>query len=178
MRYLAFSAAALFLSAIPARASSSVHEDERTLRLEHPLLEDMRIDTGEAEKQLQDIEEEVRSGILPKIEFDFDSDVIKPSSRPTLDAVAEILIKNPTLKVLITAHTCRIGSYKYNMDLSLRRARSVKKYLTSQGVIPSYVRFRGKGYTEPIADNRTPEGRARNRRVEFHILQREWSAIY
>lgn len=175
---LAASTAVSWLAVAPVHASSSVHEDERTLRLEHPQLEDMRIDTGEAEKQLQDIEEEVNSGILPKIEFDFDSDVIKPASYPTLDSIAEILMKNPTHKVLITAHTCRIGSYQYNMDLSLRRARSVKKYLTSKGVIPTYIRFRGKGYTEPIADNRTPEGRARNRRVEFHILTREWSAVY
>src|SRR5689334_8298947 len=101
--------AMLLAAALSApRAQAGPYKENGSLSLEHPELEQMRLDTGEAEKELADVEEAVNAGVLPKIEFDFDSDVIKAASYPTLDSIAKILIKNPREKLLITAHTCRI----------------------------------------------------------------------
>lgn len=71
-----------------------------------------------------------------------------------------------------------MGSPEYNENLSVRRAKAVKAYLVKQGVPPPSIQFRGKGLTEPIADNKTEEGRSRNRRVEFTLVQRDWDAVY
>ncbi len=134
--------------------------------------------TSMARKELEELEIRVRKGKLPKILFDFDSDKIEPGSRPTLDEIAAILRRHPDVKVMVLAHTCNMGSEEYNQDLSERRAKSVKAYLVKRGVPPPSIRFRGKGFSEPIADNATEEGRIRNRRVEFRLGRRGWSAVY
>jgi outer membrane protein OmpA-like peptidoglycan-associated protein len=79
---------------------------------------------------------------------------------------------------MIRAHTCTIGSDKYNLNLSQRRAKSVKEWLVKQGVPPPYIRYRGLGYHVPVADNSTPEGREKNRRVEFRVTFRDWDSVY
>jgi OOP family OmpA-OmpF porin len=73
--------------------------------------------------------------------------------------------------VEIGGHTDSIGSPQYNRSLSQRRADSVARYLSSQGVDPSHMTARGYGEDMPIADNGTEDGRAQNRRVEFKVLQ-------
>jgi outer membrane protein OmpA-like peptidoglycan-associated protein len=79
---------------------------------------------------------------------------------------------------MIFAHTDIIGTDDYNVDLSLRRAKSVKAYLASKGAAPPSMRFHGYGSKKPMADNETDDGRAKNRRVEFYITTREWNAVY
>lgn len=128
--------------------------------------------------ELADIMKKVEDGRLPKIEFDFDSAHIKLASRPTLDAVADLMLRNPKLKLMIRAHTDAVGTEAYNLDLSARRAKAVMTYLARLGVPPPFMRYRGLGFSEPIADNSTPEGRAKNRRVEFRVTFRRWDAIY
>ena len=64
------------------------------------------------------------------------------------------------------------------MDLSRRRAKSVKTYLAAQGVPPPSMRFHGFGASKPLADNATDEGRAKNRRVEFYVTTRTWKSVY
>ncbi|GAX60515.1 outer membrane protein and related peptidoglycan-associated (lipo)proteins [Candidatus Scalindua japonica] len=71
------------------------------------------------------------------------------------------------MKVRIEGHTDDIGSMKYNMDLSSKRAQAIKDYLVGKGIDPSRITTIGLGYTQPIADNDTPEGRALNRRAEI-----------
>ena len=66
-----------------------------------------------------------------------------------------------------SAATDNVGGAKYNMNLSLGRADAVKVYLVSQGIAASRIATRGFGFTKPVADNSKPEGRARNRRIEF-----------
>lgn len=132
----------------------------------------------EPEDEMAIILERVKKGDLPTIQFEFDSEKLKPSSAPTLDAIADLMLRNPKMKLLVHAHTCTIGTKEYNLDLSERRAKSVKTYLTKKGVPPPSIRFRGKGFSEPIADNKTIEGRRLNRRVEFQLLRRWWSSIY
>ena len=131
-----------------------------------------------AKDAIADIEKRIERGELPKIEFDFDMDEITPESEPTLMLVADLLIANPRLKVFVLAHTDSIGTEEYNLDLSERRAKSVKSNLVQKGVAPPSIRFKGLGFSRPIADNSTDWGRAKNRRVEFRVTYREWEAVY
>ena len=131
-----------------------------------------------AREELDTIQKQVETGNLPKIQFEFDRDAITPESNPTLELVAKLLIKNPRLKVICLAHTDSVGTEEYNLDLSERRARSVKSFLVKEGVGPPSIRFKGMGYSRPIADNSTDEGRAKNRRVEFRVTYRDWEAVY
>jgi outer membrane protein OmpA-like peptidoglycan-associated protein len=131
-----------------------------------------------AREALADIQSKVERGELPKIQFEFDSDAITPESDPTLSLVAQLLLKNPRLKVICLAHTDSVGTAEYNLDLSERRARSVKKFLVKEGVPPPSIRFKGMGYSRPLADNSTDEGRAKNRRVEFRVTYRDWDTVY
>ncbi len=127
---------------------------------------------------IADIERRIERGDLPKILFEFDKDEITPESAPTLDLIAEVLTRNSKLKVIILAHTDSVGTEEYNADLSERRARSVKTALSKRGVHPPSMRFLGFGFSRPIADNSTDEGRAKNRRVEFRVTGRDWPSVY
>lgn len=102
---------------------------------------------------------------LGSVQFAFDSSAIDGPSSAILDEAANILKQNPG-NVLITGHTCNIGSAAYNMQLSLRRAQAVKDYLVRKGVPASSLSVEGKGLTAPRYDNRTEEGRRLNRRAE------------
>ena len=132
----------------------------------------------EPEQELADIIKRIERGELPKINFESGSDEITLAYYPTLDAVADLLLGSPQLKLIALAHTDAVGTEAYNLDLSERRAKSVKAYLVQRGVPPPSVRFRGMGFSEPIADNSTDEGRAKNRRVEFRITSRDWDSVY
>ena len=105
------------------------------------------------------------SGIL----FDTDRSDLKPAAQSNLQNLAASLQKNPETDILIIGHTDNTGSPQHNMDLSVRRASSVKSYITANNVDPSRLTIKGMGETEPIADNSTVEGRAQNRRVEIVI---------
>lgn len=131
-----------------------------------------------ASKELSRIQGRIDQGDLPKVQFDFDSSEIRPESYPTLNLIADLILKRPSLKLRISAHTCTMGSFEYNMKLSERRAKSVKEYLVKQGAYPPSIRYRGYGYTQPVADNSTEEGREKNRRVEFRIVKRDWDSVY
>jgi outer membrane protein OmpA-like peptidoglycan-associated protein len=106
------------------------------------------------------------SGIL----FDVDKADIKPAAQTNLQNLAASLGKNPETNILIIGHTDNTGAADYNLDLSVKRAASVKSYLASNSVKTSRLKIDGRGPTEPIADNSTAEGRAKNRRVEIVIV--------
>lgn len=102
--------------------------------------------------------------------FDFDKSTIKPEGRQILDQVVA-QVNTINLETLIaTGHTDSIGTDAYNMALSQRRANSVKDYLVSKGVPADRVYVEGKGESQPVATNKTREGRAQNRRVEIEIV--------
>ncbi len=106
----------------------------------------------------------VTHGIL----FDVNSDKIKPESYGTLKEISKVLTENTDVKVKIVGHTDSDGSDAANLDLSKRRAASVKAALTKDfGIDGSRMETDGKGEVEPIDKNTTPEGKANNRRVEF-----------
>ena len=102
--------------------------------------------------------------------FDFDKSAIKPTGRTKLDDLVGKL-KAVNLEVIIAiGHTDSIGSDRYNQKLSIRRAESVKAYLISKGIAANRIYTEGKGEKQPIADNKTKEGRQKNRRVEIEVV--------
>ncbi|MCA9710424.1 MAG: OmpA family protein, partial [Myxococcales bacterium] len=110
------------------------------------------------------------AGVMEGIYFDNDKDVIKPESRPVLDNAVKVLEKYPEIRVEITGHTSLPGGYRYNIDLSHRRANAVRQYLVDHGIASSRLETNGVGPDQPIDTNETLEGQARNRRIEFTIL--------
>jgi len=96
---------------------------------------------------------------------------ILPVSFPILDEVARVLMENPKIKIRIEGHTDSMGNDETNMRLSQSRAESVMKYLIRKGISAERMEAKGYGETMPVADNSTPEGRAKNRRVEFVIVE-------
>jgi OOP family OmpA-OmpF porin len=102
--------------------------------------------------------------------FDFDKAVIKPEGKSKLDDLAS-KVKGINLEVIIAiGHADSIGSDEYNQRLSVRRAESVKAYMVSRGVEPNRVYTEGKGEKQPVASNRTSDGRAKNRRTEIEVI--------
>jgi OmpA-OmpF porin, OOP family len=102
--------------------------------------------------------------------FDFDKSVIKPDARAKLDDLVSKLAGVNLEVIVAVGHTDSIGTDAYNMGLSARRANAVKQYLVSKGVEANRIYTEGKGESQPIADNRTAEGRAKNRRVEIEVI--------
>jgi outer membrane protein OmpA-like peptidoglycan-associated protein len=111
------------------------------------------------------------AGIMEGINFDTDKDAIKNDSKPILDNAIEVMKKYPDLRVRITGHTDSQGGYRHNIDLSKRRAESVRRYMIENGIDEGRMETRGAGPDEPIDTNDTAEGRAKNRRIEFQILE-------
>jgi OOP family OmpA-OmpF porin len=105
--------------------------------------------------------------VVKGVQFDYKKWDVKPQFSSNLDNIENILKKNPELKIRIEGHTDDIGSMKYNIDLSGKRAQAIKDYLVDKGIDPSRITTAGLGYTQSIADNDTPEGRALNRRAEI-----------
>jgi len=102
--------------------------------------------------------------------FDFDKASLKPEGMSKLDDLAG-KIKDLTLEVVIAVgHTDAVGSDAYNQKLSLRRAEAVKAYLVSKGIEANRIYTEGKGKKQPVADNNSAEGRAKNRRVEIEVV--------
>jgi OOP family OmpA-OmpF porin len=99
------------------------------------------------------------------VEFDFDSAVVKTGYFGQIDDVANFMKKYAEVKAVIEGHTDSMGSEAYNLKLSQRRATSVMQKLIDRGVEPSRLKAIGYGEARPIADNKTREGRDRNRRV-------------
>jgi OOP family OmpA-OmpF porin len=102
--------------------------------------------------------------------FDFDKAVLKPEGKARLDDLVAKL-QGITLEVVIAVgHTDSIGPKEYNQRLSVRRAEAVKAYLVSKGIEANRIYTEGKGEMQPVADNNTREGRAKNRRVEVEVV--------
>jgi OOP family OmpA-OmpF porin len=102
--------------------------------------------------------------------FDFDKSVLKPEGRAKLDDLVS-KIRDVNLEVIIAVgHTDSVGSDAYNQRLSVRRAEAVKAYLVTKGIERNRVYTEGKGEKQPVADNRTSQGRAKNRRVEIEVV--------
>lgn len=110
------------------------------------------------------------SGRIEGIQFEVNQATIKKESYPKLNKAAEVLGKYPILNFVIEGHTDITGSKEYNMILSEKRAQSVYEYLRYRGISPERMATEAYGPTKPIADNKTSQGKTKNRRIEFRIL--------
>lgn len=119
--------------------------------------------------------EEIRSLEFGMIQFAFDQSVLTDSARMALDGIAVMLARGKQMELWITGHTDAVGATQYNLGLSQERADAVMDYLVDKGIPRERLHLEWKGDREPIAENATPEGRARNRRVSFEVVTRRYS---
>ena len=126
--------------------------------------------TGVAVTQTAD--NQLKLNIPSDISFDTGRADIKPNMQPILDQFAQGLSAQPNTEVRIIGHTDSTGSEAVNNPLSVNRAASARDYLVSRGVNSRLIQIDGRGEREPIADNNTDAGRAKNRRIEIFLAER------
>ncbi len=119
--------------------------------------------------ELQEEEKQTLDLAAQAVQFETGKATLKVESYNILNKVAAIMKKYPDYKLRIVGHTDNVGDAASNMALSEERARSCYDYLVAQGIDPSRISYMGKGETQPIASNDTPQGRELNRRVEFEL---------
>ena len=110
-----------------------------------------------------------RIAIVTNVNFDFDRANVREDVRNRLGRVIQLLKEMPDIDVDIVGYTDNVGTEQYNIALSLRRAESVRDYVVARGIDEERLGVAGRGMSEPIVSNATPEGRAVNRRVEFVV---------
>ncbi len=133
-------------------------------------MERATVGSGVAVTQTQD--NQLKLNIPSDVSFDTGRADIKPNLRPILDQFANGLASQPNTEVRIIGHTDSTGSDALNNRLSLDRAQAAKNYLAARGVNPQRILIAGRGEYEPVADNNSDAGRARNRRVEVFLGER------
>jgi OOP family OmpA-OmpF porin len=113
-----------------------------------------------------------------KIQFALDKADILPASFGILDELAKVMEQNPQVQLVsIEGHASSEGEAQHNLTLSKARAEAVRDYLVKKGISSDRLTSTGFGQTKPIASNDTPEGREKNRRVEFHITKQEVTKV-
>jgi outer membrane protein OmpA-like peptidoglycan-associated protein/tetratricopeptide (TPR) repeat protein len=108
--------------------------------------------------------------VLKNVFFDVNKFELKPESQGELDKIVQLMKDNPALKIQISGYTDNVGKPADNLSLSNNRAKAVVNYLVSKGITSKKLLAKGFGETQPIADNNTEEGRARNRRTEMKVV--------
>lgn len=108
--------------------------------------------------------------VVNNILFNSGKATLKPGSFVEIDKLANLLLKNPSVRIEVSGHTDNVGSASVNKKISKSRALTVKNYIVSRGVEQDRIEFKGYGFDQPIAPNDTEEGRSKNRRVEVKIL--------
>jgi outer membrane protein OmpA-like peptidoglycan-associated protein len=108
---------------------------------------------------------------LKWVYFDFDKATLTAQAKAILDETVKILKDNPEINLELAGHTDAIGTDAYNVKLSQRRSKAVNDYLVSKGIPQSRLKMAGYGEAKPVADNKTADGRAKNRRVELKIIK-------
>ncbi|WP_310448095.1 OmpA family protein [Thiobacillus sp.] len=119
----------------------------------------------------QTADNQLKLDIPSDVSFDTNRYEIKSNLRPILDRFATTLNQNPVTTVSIIGHTDSTGTDAINNPLSVNRAASTRDYLVARGVAASRIAIDGRGSREPIADNNSAEGRAKNRRVEIFVAE-------
>lgn len=113
----------------------------------------------------------LKVSVSSEASFDVGKSDLKAAFKPTLEEVAGVLKDDPNTEIEVVGHTDSQGSESYNQKLSEQRAESTTDYLVAQGVASSQITSKGRGESEPRADNNTADGRAQNRRVEIYLKQ-------
>ena len=143
----------------------SKHMQDKKLAME-------RATMGSGVQVTQTPDNQLKLNIPSDISFDTGRADIKPNLRPILDQFASGLSGQPNTEVRIIGHTDSQGSDAVNDPLSMQRAQAARQYLAARGVDPNRIAVAGRGEREPVADNSTEAGRARNRRVEIFLGER------
>jgi outer membrane protein OmpA-like peptidoglycan-associated protein len=143
----------------------SQHMQQKKLAMERAT-----VGSGVAVTQTHD--NQLRLDIPSDVSFDTGRADIKPGMRPILDQFAHGLASQPNAEVRIIGHTDSTGSDALNNRLSLDRAQAARNYLASRGVDPRRIQVAGRGEHQPVADNGSDAGRAKNRRVEVFLGER------
>jgi outer membrane protein OmpA-like peptidoglycan-associated protein len=143
----------------------SRHMQEKKVAME-------RATMGSGVQVTQTPDNQLKLNIPSDISFDTGRADIKPNLRPILDQFAGGLQNQPNTEVRIVGHTDNTGSDALNDQLSVQRAESARQYLAARGVDPRRIIIAGRGEREPVADNTSDAGRARNRRVEIFLGER------
>lgn len=138
-------------------------------------MERATVGTGVAVTQTQD--NQLKLNIPSDISFDTNRADIRSNFRPILDQFASGLANQPNTEVRIIGHTDNTGSDATNDPLSIQRAQATRDYLSARGIDPRRVMIAGRGEREPVADNSSEAGRARNRRVEIYLGERANVAV-
>jgi outer membrane protein OmpA-like peptidoglycan-associated protein len=155
-------------------AKKAVRGNDRLFRFEKLAGDDLKLkpmDVPDVPIQLQKEEEEILKKAFSNLEFETGKDIIKKESYAALDELAELMKKKPTWKLKLSGHTDNQGAPAANLKLSEKRAKAVKNYLMKKGIKEDRFKVEWFGQTKPIADNKTPEGRQKNRRVEMKIIE-------
>jgi outer membrane protein OmpA-like peptidoglycan-associated protein len=153
------------------KSNLSAQTDPQTVTLQIPQIEVAKEVLAEAPVELREEERGLVMNITSAVLFDFDKSKLKEEALQVLPDVSKLLKMYPDNKVLIEGHTDAVGSGEYNQKLSSRRATSVYNYFTQQGIDKERMEKKGYGEIKPVASNRTPSGRALNRRVEIILLK-------
>jgi len=148
-------------------AGAGAYMDKQQTEFEQQLANERAQQQIEIERQQNEI---LKLTMSSEVSFDFNSANIKPTFRPPLDKIADILNRYPQTQIVVVGHTDNVGSDQYNQDLSKRRAIAVADYLVGRGVSSQRMRTEGRGEAEPRANNDTADGRAQNRRVEVFVV--------
>ena len=144
--------------------------------MEQKKLAMQRATMGSGVAVTQTADNQLRLNVPSDVSFDTGRSDIKPNLRPILDQFANGLANQPNTDIRIIGHTDSTGSDAMNNQLSMERAEATRQYLASRGVDPRQVRIEGRGEHEPVADNVSDAGRARNRRVEIYLGERQVAA--
>ncbi|MCX7998850.1 MAG: OmpA family protein [Leptospiraceae bacterium] len=131
----------------------------------------------EEKKENSNLSKETQSSLtkedLKKLKFGFQKGKaeLTPESLTTIDKISELLQKESSIRLKIIGHSCDVGSKSFNQKISLARADLIKNLLVQKNIDPTRIVTEGKGEKEPISPNDTEENRAKNRRVEFQIIE-------
>ena len=109
--------------------------------------------------------------VLNNIFFETGKATLSPQSRVELQKAIDLMKANPTMVIEVGGHTDNVGDDAFNMKLSHDRAKAVREYIVTGGIVPERIQAKGYGESNPIASNDTDEGRQANRRTEFIILE-------
>jgi len=134
-------------------------------------IELLRAKLAEVKKPKVVLEQKAKKiNVTEQIFFEFNKTKVLPISFGLLDEIVQIIAENPTLHIVVEGHTDNVGSENFNQKLSQGRAESIVEYFVNKGIAPDRLRAIGYGLSKPMAGNDTPDGRAKNRRVEFTIV--------
>ena len=136
--------------------------------------EDKIIIQKRIDKDIENINEAIKDKkkiTLNSINFEMNSPFLLRESFPTLNALSEILLNNPEIKIKVIGHTDLTGDLEANKKLSWDRAESVRKFLVTKGVDSKKILIDGKGSTQPLVNSTSPEASKVNRRTEFEVLE-------